>query len=189
MRGDEVLSRGDLNGVRDEPDPDDREASPRRATSAWAPRDSTRNLRKSPMRTCRSACWASSELRVSVSALPTVSRRFPFLHGDETGIGPAQALSFQSQPHADRRHTALSARLASSERAGRPSCGHAQPKPGGATPETSSTSSRQPLSMSDGSLVRALVLGTSVTHFLERHMIGRAAHHYGHSTTSQAISA
>jgi len=36
----------------------------------------------------------AAQLRVSVSVLPIVSQRFPFLHGDEAGTGLRLELSF-----------------------------------------------------------------------------------------------
>lgn len=77
----QLPSRGRLN----EPD-----ANTRRR---WSP---TRTI-KSPVERRRSEARMRSELRVCVSALPVVSRRFPFLHGDETGTGFASALSFQRE--------------------------------------------------------------------------------------------
>ena len=45
---------------------------------------------------CWSERWMTLELVVCVSMHPIVSRRFPFLHGDETGTGLRLSLSFRS---------------------------------------------------------------------------------------------
>jgi hypothetical protein len=55
----------------------------------------TPNLRiKSLIRRCRSEPWKASELHIFVAVLPIVTRSFPLLHGDETGIRRAFALTF-----------------------------------------------------------------------------------------------
>jgi len=52
----------------------------------------TPNLRiKSLVRSCRSERRGAREQPICVSVLPIVSRRFPFLHGDETGMEPPGA--------------------------------------------------------------------------------------------------
>jgi hypothetical protein len=59
----------------------------------------TPNLRiKSPVQKCWSKPWMSSELAVCVSTHPIVSRRFPFHHGDETGMEVRAVLSFAIAP-------------------------------------------------------------------------------------------
>jgi hypothetical protein len=47
-------------------------------------------------RRCRSGAGMPSELRICVPLVPIVSRRFPFLHGDETGTAHPPAFSFSA---------------------------------------------------------------------------------------------
>ena len=79
--------------------PSERPASHRNTTRCGGPPGiRTPNLRiKSLVEECWSEPWTSSELAVFVSTHPIVSRCFPFLHGDETGSRPRQALTFP--PH------------------------------------------------------------------------------------------
>jgi len=70
----------------------------------WAPGIRTPNLRiKSLVRRRRSAAYTASELRVCVSLLPIVPRRFPFIHGEEAGKIPCSSLSFLRQRHLRER--------------------------------------------------------------------------------------
>jgi hypothetical protein len=80
------VSRINRNSVKDQVT-SERPGSPEAWTLLGGPPGTrTPNLRiNSPVRTCRSARWMSSELRVCVSVVPIASRCFPFLHGDETG--------------------------------------------------------------------------------------------------------